>query len=420
MHGEMFERLQNWFGWGGVAVGHKAAVADAVATDETINPVSELQAMRVPAFNAAVTLLSDCISILPLRLKRRTDAGAEVVTNHPVAQVLRDPDSKRPTFTGQEMIRCLVQSLSIHGNAFMEQVRVRNKEQLYSLRLIDPCRVNMKVTNGAPVYHIYPRAEDGGQSAGVESTLEPPDILHFKGAYMDSEGYTGISSLVTLRDALRVNIEQQRHARRSLVGGNVKGFVTYLQELTAEQQKDVSSLVNSKDSDQKWKVLFGDPKISVPTLTNQGAQFIEGRNAQLLEIARFFRIPPYLLMYVVGISNWGSGLSQQGTSFIAYTLLPIAQRIEAVMIESLLTPQEREQGYFLDFDFGNLSRGSPAERASYSQSGIASGWLSPAEARSIEGMNEVEGLDNYKPVDAVSLPPGPAPAPNPEPQPNGE
>jgi len=410
-------------------VGHKPWLASIDASirneyDQATNtPVTELAAMRVPGFKAAVTLLADSISIMPLRLKRRDEQGVKVITDHPVAQVLRDPDSKRPAFTGQAMLRCLAQSVLIHGNAYLEQVRVQNDRKLFSLRLIDPCRVDLEVKNGEPIYKVATALYEQGKVTPTQSiaqTLTPPEILHFKGDYTDAEGYMGVSPLYILRDALRVSIEQQYHAKSSLVGGNVKGFVTFdSAELSAEQVSELQKVLNDPKIDGKWKVLMQGAKPIYPTATNVTAQFIEGRRLQLTEIARFFRIPLHLLMEVTSISNWGGGLSVQASAFVAYTLLPIATRIEDTFNQSVLTKSERDAGYFLDFAFDNLLRGSQNERADFYAKAIASGWMSPAEVRRIEDMTEVGGLDNYKPVDSVPVP-TPTPEPIPQPSPGGQ
>ena len=62
---------------------------------------------------------------------------------------------------------------------------------------------------------------------------------------------------------------------------------------------------------------------------------------------------------------------------------------------------------FFEFDFSRLLRGTPNERADFFQKGIASGWMSPADARREEGMPEDDGCDSgFKPVTEVQAPTG--------------
>jgi len=426
------EKLSNFFGWG--HYGSAGAFFDSSLRDaadpSTHLPVTEAEAMRVPAFFACVTRLSEAISQMPLRLKKQDGDGAEVVTDHPAARVMRDPDPDRPSLTGQSLLQGIVQSVAIHGNAYLEQVRVRGGSMLFKLMPIDQCRVDICVKDGVPIYRVYPVTDytaAGVRAAGEMRELKQPQILHFMGKYTGPEQYYGISPLAYMRDVLRVSIEHQFHARASLVGGNPKGFITFDRTLTAEQQKQMQKILNDPNIDQRWKVLDSGGKIERPGIDNARTQYIESRRFQLQEFARYFGVPNHLLADIVGISNYGAGLTEQALAFVSYTLLPWATSIERVFNQLVLTDAERDAGYFFDFDFSSMLRGSQNDRADFYQKAIASGWLSPAEVRRMEGMTERDGLDHYKPVDRVvppepkeETPPPPQPMPEGDDMPEGE
>lgn len=384
--------------------------------------VTEAQAMSVPAFNLAVNLISESIAMLPLKLKRRDGCGAVIVEDHPFYDVFDMPcGDKRPGFTGPMLLKAVIQTAVIHGNAYLVQIRVNNKKKLRSLKPISPDRVSLEVENDSAKYKVEPRQDNGKTSNGKTRMLSPPDIIHIRGRYVDAEGWSGVSTLQTLKSTLNVCLAQNRHARESLVGGNLKGFISPEAGVFGDQTlTDIGEVFNSPDWDNKIPVISEAMKFTPYTKDNVAQQFDQSRSAQVIEIGRAFNIPPHLMLHVSGISNWGSGLQQMAQSFSRYTLSPWAERIENAFNASLLTADERKSGLFFEFDFSRLLRGTPNERAMFYQSGIASGWMSPAEARQAEGMVEREGCDDLKPVTEVkppdSAPPGGERPPN-DPQP---
>jgi len=403
------------------ASAYGGAIRDVV-DDASQIPMTEAQAMRVPAYYACVRVLSNSIAQMPLRLRQKKDDGVVDVMQHPAIDVLRDPIPNRPVLTGQALIKAVVQSIVIHGNGYLEQVRVNGGSKLFSLKPIDPCRVELCVNDAGDVIYKISPPTIGGKMTGNRRELMAPDILHFRGTYTDAEGYLGIGTLVTLRDLLRASVEMQYHAKRSLIGGNMKGFLIYPSaNITAEQRQQAEVSLNDPNADQKWKVMPGAPSVTyAPSSSNQASQFVESRRAQVAEFARAFGIPNYLLMDVISSSNWGSGLVEQSASFVRYTLQPMTQSVETVLDQNILTAEERAAGMFFEFDFRSFLRGTPNQRADYYAKGIASGWMSPPEARAMEGMMPDEGCCNeFKPVAQVAMPTGAPPAGHREPnQPN--
>jgi len=396
----------------------EALWADAFGDVAGGKAVSETSAMSIPAFNLAVNLISESIAMLPLRLKRREECGEVVIKDHPFYEVFDMPcGNNRPGFTGPMLLKAVIQAAAIHGNAYLEQIRVGSGRKLRLLKPISPNRVSLEIEGESAKYKVEPRQLDGTASnGGVARTIYPPDIIHIRGRYVDSEGWEGISVLHTLRSTLNVCLAQNRHARESLVGGNLKGFISPDAGVFGEQTlNDIGAVFNNPDWDNKIPVISEAMKFTPYTKDNVSQQFDQSRSAQVIEIGRAFNIPPHLMLHVSGISNWGSGLQQMAQAFSKYTLSPWAERIENAFTASLLTNDERKDGLFFEFDFSRLLRGTPNERALFYQTAISSGWMSPAEARQAEGMVEREGCDDLKPVTEVSPPDGANPAGDREP-----
>ena len=382
------------------------------ADDVSQTPVTETQALRVPAYAACIRILSDSISQMPLRLMRETECGADEVKTHPALSALADPDANRPALTKQALIKSVVQNIAVHGNGYLEQVRVNGGKKAFSFKPIDPRRVVVCVDDSDKIFYRVSASTLVTETKSIQRDLRVPDILHFKGAITDAEGYAGVGSLTTLRDLLRASLEQLYHAKRSLIGGNMKGFVVYPEaDLTAEQIKAAQDTLNDSRVDQKWKAMPGNPNIVFPPGSNQQSQYVESRRAQIAEYARAFGIPNHLLMDVAGAQNWGSGLTEQVAGYVRYTLQPLAQGIEGVLDQNVLTAEERADGMYFQFDFKSFLRGTPNQRADFYQKAIVSGWMSPAEARKAENMREDDACDSgFKPVAEIQAPTGAPPA----------
>jgi HK97 family phage portal protein len=119
------------------------------------------------------------------------------------------------------------------------------------------------------------------------------------------------------------------------------------------------------------------------------------------EIARVFRIPPYMVGGS-GPSNVYSNTEALGLQFVQYGLLPWLKRIEAAA--SSLMPS----GVRVEFDTSAFLRADTINRYRSHQIGIMSGILSPNEARQVENLEPYEGGDDF----VMALPGAPMAGPS--------
>ena len=66
---------------------------------------------------------------------------------------------------------------------------------------------------------------------------------------------------------------------------------------------------------------------------------------------------------------------------------------EQAISKQLLTPAGRVM-YFAEHQVEGLLRGDSVNRADYYTKGIAAGWMLPSEARRLENLPTIEGIDN--------------------------
>ncbi len=79
--------------------------------------------------------------------------------------------------------------------------------------------------------------------------------------------------------------------------------------------------------------------------------------------------------------------------FVTVTLRPWLSRWEQALERSLLGPVARGR-YYIEHAAEGLLRGDAVNRADFYERGIRAGWLLPSEARRLENLPAVEGIDD--------------------------
>jgi hypothetical protein len=121
--------------------------------------------------------------------------------------------------------------------------------------------------------------------------------------------------------------------------------------------------------------------VSVPP---DDAQFLETRKFQVVEIARWFHVPPHMIGDLDRSTN--NNIEQQSLEFVTYSLGPWLTRWEQNCKLKLLLPAERGT-YFVEHLVAALVRGDIQTRYNAYAVGRQWGWLSADDVRESENMN---------------------------------
>jgi HK97 family phage portal protein len=146
-------------------------------------------------------------------------------------------------------------------------------------------------------------------------------------------------------------------------------------------------------------VLDGATKFIPLTMPPDEAQFLQSRRWQVVDIARFYGVPPWLLGDVEKSTSWGTGIEQQNLGFVSYTINFWTTRIEQRITWEIATPTDQTA----EFEFDALLRGDMAERYAAYATAIQWGWLTRNEARKKENLPPIKGLD--EPLQPMMMPP---------------
>ena len=350
--------------------------------------VSESNSIGLPAVWAAVRLLSETISSLPLNVYRKDKDGSKYIDEKiPLNKLLSTaPNSKYTSFT---FINTMMNSLLLWGNAYCLIVRNGGSRPI-SLEILQPDKIEVAIGDDGETYY---KVEDLGTFSSME-------ILHIVG--LSFNGLVGKSPIQANKEAVGFGLATQQYGSNFFKGANLSGVLEHPGVLTddaanrlrASWANRYSGLANSHST----AVLENGTKFKPIAMPLADAAFIDSRNFSVAEIARIFRVPPHLIGDLSRSTY--SNIEQQSLEFAKYSLTPYLINWEQELNRKLLST--KEQGtHFCKFRTNELLRGDVNSRADYYTKLFNVGALSPNDIRSMEDMNKIEnngGNDYFVPL----------------------
>src|SRR5690606_6361678 len=128
-------------------------------------------------------------------------------------------------------------------------------------------------------------------------------------------------------------------------------------------------------------------KLSRVAMPFREVQLVEMLKLSRDEICGLFRVPPHMVANLERATF--SNIEHLSLEFVMYTLLPYVRLFEQSINQRVLTPAERQAGYYVKFNLSGLLRGDYKSR----QEGLAiqrqNGVISADEWRELEEMNPI-------------------------------
>ncbi|GIJ51312.1 portal protein [Virgisporangium aliadipatigenens] len=364
--------------------------------------VTPQSSMRMSAVWRCVAVTAGVSSALPLHVYAD---GSKKRLKEPL---LAEP---HPELTRLELWRLTYVHRLLWGNGYLQKVRNR-VGQVVELWPVRPWRVTpgrVKPRSSNPSGKVFAVVDDEGRTQDLTSR----EILHLP--HLSIDGTEGLSPIGAARQA--VGLAQAAEASGSRFfgrGAQLSGVLQVEQRLTKDQAEALQNRWEARHSGtgnaHKIAVLDSNAKFAPITMPLRDAQFLETRQFQVPEIARFFGVPLFLLFETAKSTSWGTGLEQQAQGWVVFDLqptwlAPTEQRIS----KELLIPG-REARYNVD----GLLRGDSAARAAFYNVMRQVGAYSANDIRDRENLPPVEGGEVYlQPMNMVPL--GTEPPADPEP-----
>ena len=395
-----------WYGVGGVPA----------SSGKTVNKTS---AMRLWAVYACVSLISETLAHLPLKLKRKKKGGGtEDAVDHPLYDILKlSPNSEMTSFTWREASQG---NLLTDGNCYSWIERGRGGIVL-GLWPVEPKFVDIKRLSKADLTRLRLGYRDRiiykvNLGAGAKKTITAKDMLHVVGfGFNGLKGESVITNHAkeTIGNGLALDEFQGKFFKNGIHTG---GTLEHPQTLGDNGKKFMDALKNRYQGGQNVgvpMVLENGMEFKQHKVSLVDQQFLEQMGATVLHICGIFKMPPSK------ISIYGKGTSfnnteQQGKNFLDTTMLQWLVRWEQSMNMKLLTVDERKDGLFIKFNFDAILRPDAATRADIAQKEWQMG-VPLNVLRKRNDQNPVKGGDigfvpmNFISVDQAAEPPLPPP-----------
>ena len=359
--------------------------ANEVVTYETAN--------NLPAVYACRRIICETMASLPMRPIVRDNGKITIQRQLPIGKIMRWGNDER---SGFQMVDTWMSHLLFAGNAYAQIIRRSggNRTAL-NLNLLTPDQVLPEREKGGQRRLMYVVTQVGQADQEYYVTPgQPHDIMHIRGA-----GYDGLKghSLIQLgRQTFSSALGMEKNWGRFLANG---GRVPYLLKKATKFENDAKR----KEYRASWQKAYSEPHLPPIMegdvtyeklgLSMADMQLLESRQFSVIDICRWLGVSP-TLVYDLSKANYNS-LEQLIRSFINFTLRGWMDRFAQDWRRCVLTPEERDRGIELHFSLNELTRGDfQARFAAYGQ-GLVNGIFSINEARELEGMEPIPGLDGH-------------------------
>lgn len=362
-------------------------------------------ALKLSAVYAAINTISDTMSKIPFSVIDRKTKEKIVNENlYTILNVLPNPKMNA------SVLHRLMWNWGLYkGNGYALIVRKPHSTEIKEIIPIAPSSVNPKITIDNKL--IYDVTIDNGTRR-----YRYDEIIHLKEFTLD--GIHGISPLDYAMYTTGAGLNQEKWLDNFYQ--NYCRPLDYLKTTTDLSSRKVERTVIDKDGKEKkeqvslkelmreeWiKAHSGDKKFmtaildngleygTVPQLTVEQLDFVNSKDINIQDIARFFGMGSCMFKLGVGKQTYSS--NEQGQ--ICYINETIASRLrqwEQELTLKLLTEEQRSKGWVIKGNLNAELRGDTAARREWYKSMVQLSVMSPNEVRTLEDMPNREDGDHY-------------------------
>ncbi len=361
-------------------------------------PVTERTAMTYSAVWAATRLLSATGAALPLNLKQRTPAGSETAFTDPRQRRVHSVPNDE---MGSMMFRTTMINSQVNwGNGYAEIERFGRDVRLWP---IHASRVEVKRDEQTDEL-MY---EVNGDDQGIPpQTLTADEMLHVP-SMISSDGIVGRGVIQNARESIGMGMATERQgaayfknsARPAVV---IKGGKFKDSESREEYRRMWAEVHGGAVNNAKPAMLPQDADISILSFSPEDSQFLQTRQHNTEEIARWYGVPPHMIGHL--LRSTFNNIETQSIEFVTYSLVPWLKLWEEELNRKLLTEQE-QQTMFFKHNVEGLLRGDTAARAAFYTALFGIGVFSINDILVLEDRNTIgpDGDKRFVPLNMTTV-----------------
>jgi HK97 family phage portal protein len=357
---------------------------DFVAPAKSGVQITKDNAMNISGVYAAVKLLSDSISSLPIHLiKESKDKKEKDYTNPLYKIVAKEPNKLMTSYTWRQIF---MPHILLYGNAYAvidwDKKTMRPKQ----LMPVHPSKVEIEIKKGIAYYTI--------QLEEKKITVDQSNIVHFRGL---GDEIKGKSVIEYAKDNLGLGKAAEDFGSKFFSNGAaIGGIYEHPSQLSDKAynnlQKSLERRAGGLSNSHKILILEEGMKFTTTSIPPNAAQFLETRKFSINDVARWFGVPPHMIADLERATF--SNIEQQNLNFSQFSILPYVILIEQELNRKLLREDEKDTMYF-KLNMDGLLRGDMQSRYTAYQIGIQNGLVNPNEVRRKEDLDAYEGGNDY-------------------------
>lgn len=357
-----------------------------VPGDNGLSNINTQTALKYSAVFACVRVLGETLASMPVMEYRKKPDGSREPTNDTyVYDILHNrPNEDMAPFNFKE---ACMSAINLGGNSVSQKL-VNKYGDLVGLYPYEWQRVNISrdQTTKKLLYSIDAN----------KLILKRSEVFHIPGPSLN--GIIGLTPLEYIAGAISLGLSYEEFGRKFYRNGvNSSGAFSFPGELSDPSFQRLKTELKTNYA--------GATNIGVPMLLEGGgkfepfamkpvdAQLIENKRFQKEDIASIYRVPMHMIQDLTHATF--SNIENLSLQFVVYTMLPHFKRWEENINAQLLTPGQRQAGYYLEFKIDGLLRGDIKSRYEAYAQGRLNSFLSINDIRRLENMNAVEGGDSY-------------------------
>lgn len=350
-------------------------------------PVSPGNAETISAVFSCVQSIAETIGGLPLLVYRNGENGDRArATDHPLYRVLHDGPNERQT--ALEFREQLTAHVLLWGNGYAE-IQSDAAGNVTALEPIHPRNVTvLRLPSGRIRYDV------ADPDTGRVRPLLADEVLHLKDR--TDNGIVGKSRIQIAREMLGGVLAAQEHGSATFANGaRLSGVLKTPNVLDANSAERIGNSWRAQFSGTantgKTAVLENGLEYQPLSMSMEDAQWLESRQFSVEEVCRVFRVPP-VLVADLRHANFSNSV-EMNRWFITHSLRRWLTMWEEGCERALLSPMARSR-HFIEHNLDALLRGDGKGRAEFYGSGIKDGWLLRSEARRLENLPTIAGIDD--------------------------
>lgn len=345
--------------------------------------ISQHKAMSLSAWFACVRVIAETVAHPPLEVYEKKGDSIDKAEDLDIYWALKNEfNDYTSSFVARET---MINHLCGWGNAYMEVQRNGKGEPLKLWSLL-PDRTIPELKNGQLRYLT--------SVGGVHMPIAPQNVIHVPGLSFD--GLIGYSPIDLARNILGLLDATEEFGAKYFERGSRSGGVLVhpgqlspkaKENIRQTHERDNAGLENA----HRITILEEGMKFVPTTIPPNDAQFLETRKFQVIEVARFFRMPAHKIGEMENATY--SNIEQQTIDFITDCIMPYILKIEHELNRKLWVTKEMKKRFYVKFNLKNLLRGDSKQRAEFYGALLDRGAITRNEVRGWEELQPIPGLD---------------------------